>query len=267
MWRCPCLLIGGAGQLVLGRDGPGDLRKCSGFIDKRDLFVGYEGMRQEGSGHAFFGRSLEFDADRIEVIEVSRAWPSPFSTSAAAFPCAQLIGRTPFRPALFEGASSQTTYPCFKCKGRGWRCSACNLTGKSVPLTVVHGTTEAGADGIRQTGFDLSVGKGEDNMSVSGLYVTREHSKAMVFAQGKAERMKSPPVVMTLVVDCGRCKNHDASACKGGHVPVGCDCRKWKAEGYDSQFIAAGKGVEREEIVLKSSDQVISITQVTPVSD
>ncbi|CEM11115.1 unnamed protein product [Vitrella brassicaformis CCMP3155] len=92
-----------------------------------------------------------------------------------------------------------------------------------------------------------------------GIYVTRDYSKATAFA-----RHHRKGTVLTLAVDMGKCKTHDASGCSGGHTWF-CSCRKWREEGYDSQYVPRGEGVLREENVVRSNEQII-VTGLTDIS-
>ncbi|CEM22860.1 unnamed protein product [Vitrella brassicaformis CCMP3155] len=153
-------------------------------------------------------------------------------------------------PDTFSGS-------CFGCSSRG--CTICDGTGRSQHRRVLHGTDKASADRIRAVGFNPSAGGGEGgHMLGIGIYVTNDMTKAAKFARMRSRKTGSPAVVLTLIVDLGKLKFHDATNCAGQHRP-GCTCKNWQAEGYHSQYIAPGKGCAGEEVVIQSSSQVISI--------
>ena len=85
--------------------------------------------------------------------------------------------------------------------------------------------------------------------------------KAAWFADDRAKRRNKTAVVLVLDVDVGRCKVIDATACSGKHKE-GCECKQWLKEEYESQYVAAGKGVNREETVLRHPRQISVVGEI-----
>lgn len=159
---------------------------------------------------------------------------------------------------------------CTKCNAQGTRglftsrsccfsflCKPCAGSGFTQHYKLYHGTDRCTSEIIKQYGFRPS----PDGMFGKGIYVSGDAEKAAWFADDRAKRRNKTAVVLVLDVDVGRCKVIDATACSGIHKE-GCECKLWLEEEYESQYVAAGKGVNREETVLRHPRQISVVGEI-----
>lgn len=154
----------------------------------------------------------------------------------------------PFQTMTYKGT-------CSACGGTGqvgwWNkslCLSCDGWGQTLHYKLYHGTSLDSADRIQRYGFKIS----QDGMFGPGVYVTGDLEKAVLFARNRGN---GSGAILTLDVDVGKCKCHDATGCTRKHRP-GCMCRSWLEDGYDSQYVAQGEGLKREETVVARPEQI-----------